>query len=311
MLLTLPLVASAILSLTIEVLQCFTTRNPSLLDVFFNSVGAGIGVIIVSVLKAYIPPLSWPAKTPDRAALVLLGMWVAYMFFPFVPLMSRTQAASKLKVFLNSPLLDPVPFTSSAAVWFIGGGLLAAVHATRPKLLLCLLALATIPAQVLVMSRQPVAADLAGAAAGCIAFLLTGTMQLLFCAAAVAAMIVRGLAPFHFQSSTNPVEWIPFTSVLEANWQHGLFVLIAKGFYVSLALWSFSKFGFRFSVFVVACLVGALEWAQLHLPGRTPAVTDIAIVLIAGFALRKALPSNPAERRQPLQTRSGAFTTDS
>jgi VanZ family protein len=293
LLFTAPVIAGCILSFGIEIAQLFTpTRNASLLDVISNTAGAGIGVIAASSLRAFLPPLPARAMQRDGAAVALLCCWAAYLFFPFFPALSRTVFAAKMNMFASSSLADPVPFVSAAAQWFLGGRLLVAAAARSPGALLGL-ALLAIPAQLFIYSRQPVLADLTGGIAGWSAFLLfkrsrSGVWANAF--VALGAVVVRELAPFRWQSTANSFMWAPFGGMLAAEWQRSVLILVEKSLYYGLAVWILRETGIRLAVPALAVFIACLEFAQMHLPGRTPEITDAVIVVLAGFALSIGAP---------------------
>ena len=283
-----PVISGCILSFGIEIAQLFTpTRNASLLDVISNTAGSGIGVIAASSLRMFLPPLPARAMHRDGAAIALLCCWAAYLFFPFFPALSRTVFAAKMNTFAASSLFDPVQFVSAAAQWFLGGRLLVAAGAPSPGALLGL-ALMAIPAQLLIYSRQPVLADLTGGIAGWSAFLLLGRSRLRVWANACVALgtvAVRELAPFRWQETANSFVWAPFGGMLAADWQRSVPILIEKSLYYGLAVWTLRKTGVRLAVPALAVFIACLEFAQIHLPGRTPEITDAVIVVLVGFAL--------------------------
>ena len=283
-----PVISGCILSFGIEIAQLFTpTRNASLLDVISNTAGSGIGVIAASSLRMFLPPLPARAMHRDGTAVALLCCWAAYLFFPFFPALSRTVFAAKMNTFATSSLADPVQFISAAAQWFLGGRLLVTAGAPSPGTLLGL-ALIAIPAQLLIYSRQPVLADLTGGIAGWSAFLLFRRSRLSVWANAFMALstvAVRELAPFRWQETANSFVWVPFGGMLAADWQRSVPILIEKSLYYGLAVWTLRETGIRLAVPALAVFIVCLEFAQIHLPGRTPEITDAAIVVLVGFAL--------------------------
>jgi hypothetical protein len=112
-------------------------------------------------------------------------------------------------------------------------------------------------------------------------------------------LMVRGFSPFSWQESANPFSWTPFAGVLAADWQHGILLLIEKSFYYGIALWTLARAGLNFSMAVMAtaAISAIIEAAQVHLPGRTPEVTEPVLVVLIGFTFRMLENSTIASKR--------------
>jgi VanZ family protein len=74
-------------------------------------------------------------------------------------------------------------------------------------------------------------------------------------------------------------------------------VLIEKIFYYGTAIWLLraAGAGLARSVSVVAVVLASIEIAQIHLPGRTPEITDPILAVLIGFVL--AMLSRPVRER--------------
>ena len=108
-------------------------------------------------------------------------------------------------------------------------------------------------------------------------------------------LLIRGLAPFHFQAEANHFNWIPFAGFLGTEWQSGILVFLEKGFYYGSAIWLSRRAAFNpwQTPMVVAAILAAIEIFQIHLPGRTAEITDPLLALILGFGM-KVLASRTA-----------------
>jgi hypothetical protein len=186
-------------------------------------------------------------------------------------------------------VLVPVPLVSAAALWYVTGLLLPAAGFRRAPELLTLSVLA-IPAQFLIVERQPVPSDLLGAIAGLALFAwrsrskpVTKTEAWAF----AAVIAFRGLSPFQFTPASIPFTWIPFGGVLEADWQFAVMVMLEKLFWYTSAIWLLCAAGLRLiqAVASVAAILAVIEIAQVHLPGRVPETTDPILAVIMGFVL--------------------------
>jgi VanZ family protein len=283
-----PVLLGITLSSVLEMAQLyFPPRNCSALDVLSNGLGAAIGV---AVALSFHASLARPFPRPeDRGALALLLCWIACELFPFFPVLGRTELARKLTVMASSPLLDPLILASSALAVFIAGRLIVKIGAVRVWPWLGAIVL-LVPAQMFIVTRQPVPSELLGAATGCALFAATRRYSLsnrMVAGAMLGLILARGLAPFTFRMESSAFNWIPFAGSLESQWQPAVLILLQKLFYYWAAIWALRAAGTRLltATMVVASALGLTEAVQTHLPGRTPETTDPVMALLIGLSL--------------------------
>lgn len=286
-----PICLGALLSFAVESAQFYTPyRMPSIVDVLCNTAGAIAGVAVAVMARDFVPSIRRPAKREriDVVAAALLFCGIAYLLFPFFPLLSQAGIARKWALFAALPRFTIIPFGYAAVGWFVGCHLMVAATALSRKKAL-LLAVIAMPAQVFVLGRQPLPSMLLGAVAGLVMFWFVPTPRwALFAAAAtVAILVIRGLSPFEWQSTATPFTFTPFGGVLRADWQNGILILIEKSFYYGSAVWSLTRARARLSIAVaaMAALMTCVEIAQMYLPGHTPEITDPLMILLAGFIM--------------------------
>jgi VanZ family protein len=302
-----PVLLGTLLSTAMELMQLLEpVRHTSIADVITNVIGTGFGVMAGLLFETLASSgdsrkrRHSPDKAPDRGALMLAFGWVAWILFPLFPVISRFELSRKLAVFEHARLIDPVLLVSTAASWYAGGLLLAAagVRISRAWFALTLLA---IPAQFLVVERQPLPSLALGAIAGVVLFAAchrartpTKTEAWIF----LAVILFRGLSPFHFVAEAKEFNWTPFVATLLGDWQSAAGTLIEKIFYYGTAVWLLRAAGLRLmlSVIVVATVLASIEIMQIHLPGRTPEITDPVLAILLGFVL--AMLSRP-QRVEP------------
>jgi hypothetical protein len=145
-----------------------------------------------------------------------------------------------------------------------------------------------------IVERQPLPSLLLGAVAGVVLFAVwhrdtapTKVQAGLF----LAVVAVRGLSPFQFATGSTEFSWVPFGATLSGDWQSAFRVLIEKVFYYGTAIWLLRAAGVRLvrSVILVAAVLAFIEVVQIHLPGRTPEITDPILAILVGFALAMLL----------------------
>jgi VanZ family protein len=278
-----PVALGAVVSGCVEMIQLYTPgRQCSTVDLATNIAGSIVGVLAGVLFER----MSGPVRLElfggrDRAALALLFCWVAAMLFPLFPDTSLPDWGRKFLAFAEGPWLSPVPLLSAAASWLAVGMMLRSGAGLAATLLL-------IPAQLFIVTRQPLPVQMVGAVVGILALPLVRRMAPAFPAwAFVAVLLIRGLAPFHPGAHAQPFGWIPFGGFLDSEWQYAIQVFLEKLFYYGTAIWLLRHAGLRWGMAIgsVCVVLACIEVAQIHLPGRTPEITDPILGLLAGFSL--------------------------
>jgi len=287
-----PVLLGFALSCTLEMVQLYVpSRTCSLADVIPNVAGSAIGVMVALIYRETLESLTRRQleRIPDPGVLALLLFWIAYLLFPFFPVISRYTLEQKAAIFTVTAGFNFVRFASATVCWLGAGRWLAAIGVQPVWKWLAALVL-IIPGQLFIRGRQPIASDLLGAAAGCLCFALSDRSRYASRIAAAGFLFLlalHGLAPFRLRTDPNVFGWIPFTAMLESEWQFGAFILVEKLFYYWAAIWAMRSagIGLRTATLIVATTLVVIEAAQIYLPGRTPEVTDPILALIIGVAL--------------------------
>lgn len=274
------------LSSVVEWLQRWEPgRVPNVIDIATNTAGTCTGIVLAGVSAGYIHFQSTRERKVDPAAASLLVVMGAWLLFPYFPIFGRTALYGKIAVLRSAPVIEPLRLASMAALWLLAGHLLKAVSF---RWAVPVLAAATllIPAQLLILGRQPVLSDFAGAAAGCLLFAF-GTPPLASALFLITVVLVRGLMPGVEGSGIRRFSWLPFGGFLNQDWQPAVFTLIEKVVYYGGALWSLRQAGMNAVAATagVAVALAALEAAQTAIPGRTPEITDPIVAILLGVML--------------------------
>ncbi len=145
-----------------------------------------------------------------------------------------------------------MPLLSAAALWYITGLLLAAAGIRRAPQVLALSILA-IPAQFLIVERQPVIIRPAGRGRRdslCSHGVPAAKPVTKTEAWAFLAVIAPSRASPHFGSRPDrtPFTWIPFGGMLAADWQFAVLVMLEKIFWYTSAVWLLRAAGMRLSI---------------------------------------------------------------
>jgi len=284
-----PVLLAAMLSGCVEMTQLFTpNRNCSTEDLLTNIFGSACGVIVGIVFEKTMPPMRLVGtKASDASAVALLFCWFAAMLFPAFPVTGLLSLREKTVAFMHGSLLSPVLLLSVAASWFAAGRLLSAARLRRPVAWL-IGSLIFIPAQIAIVTRQPLPVQLLGAAAGSALYMVARKSRSVAAGAFLAVLLIRGLAPFHFSAHGQGFEWIPFGGFLNMDWQYGVQVLLEKLFYYGTAIWLLRTAGLKwiFAIGTVTALLAVIEAIQTHIPAHTAEITDPLLALMLGLGLR-------------------------
>ncbi len=284
-----PILLGASLSACIEMAQLYTPgRQCSAVDLTTNIAGSALGVMAGRMFESMSGTIRPNLRrAADPSALALLYCWFASMLFPLFPDTSLPDWRHKALAFVHGPWLSPVSLISAAASWFAVATLLRRTTLRRPGAWL-IASLTLIPAQILIATRQPAPVQLAGAAAGITVFLLFHRrMSAIPAWGFLGVLAIRGLAPFQPVALARHFGWIPFAGFLGAEWQYAIPILLEKLFDYGAAIWLLRDSGLRWSAAIgpVCAVLAVIEVAQIHLPGRTPEITDPLLGLLAGLGL--------------------------
>jgi VanZ family protein len=280
-----PVLVGAAVSAGVEMLQLYTTtRVCSGFDLAMNTVGSALGVGLGMLLESLAgPELAelGKRKVADRRALLLLLCWAGSLLFPLYPEMHLSRLRADIALFAQSPVLAPVPFLLAAVSWFVAGRLLRAAGFRYAEAWLAL-SLLMLPAQFLIVLRQPAPVDCLGALTGFVLFLALGAGRVFSAAAArmlagvfLGVLLVRGLSPYQLSEGFPP-----------GGWQTVVEMLLERTFWYGAAVWLLQVCGLRLrqAGAVVVILLALMEVAHTQLPGRAAEVTEPLLGLLAvGF----------------------------
>ena len=278
-----PVALGTLLSASIEMAQLFEpSRYCSALDLMTNIAGSALGVAVARGFMSERRASRRLIPLQSGWAAVLLLTWIGWYLFPLFPVPGRTALRHKAGVFTQAPRGDVVILFSAMATWFVAGKLMRAAG-LRPARVWLVGSVLLIPAQFLIVTRQPSPSEFAGAVAGTLLFLAAGDTRAGWPFAGI--LILRGLAPFHFTTHAQTFSWMPFGGFLAMDWQSGTRLLLEKAFYYGSAIWLLKSEGQRGATPIVATILAAIEFAQIYVPGRTPEITDPLIAILLGTAL--------------------------
>lgn len=298
------------LSLCIEVAQVYiSSRVPSLTDLTLNGAGTVLGASGGLAWGALSRLVHLPARAEQRSrdpgALVLIVLWLAWRFAPFVPQLDLGKLKAALQP-LFSPQFDLVAVFIYLTCWLVVNQAIAAVASRQRRLeVLLLLLAAVLVGRLIVASQAFVPAEL-------LALLLLLPMVVLMHRLApqprrgllvlgvAAVLIVDTLAPFDFTSHMGRFDLWPFRAWLETDplsavqgtdWVD----VFGKLFLFGALMWTVKEWGapVRLATRAVALLALALEVLQLWLPHQQASIADPLLAAGIGLTMRLLYRRSP------------------
>ena len=277
-------------SFVVEYLQIWSpSRYSTLNDLVTNSAGSAVGALLAEFLRGN--PSPWFRRHLEQLRLapmaaLFTGLWFSWQLFPFVPRISW----SSTLVQWTHPAAWSWPLFFAA---MFGFAVLRYAKATTPWLVL---AFAATVGQFVILDRSLSPHVVLGAAAGAV-LAFPKLPRSWFAAGLLIWLLVDELRPFTFLNTPQEFSWAPFSTWFDAVGLEYYTVVFRKLFLYTATTWFLQRSGMRL-LWTVGLPFGVLavgEWMQRYLPGRTPEITDLAL-LMGGVVLIEILKlSNKAD----------------
>jgi len=295
-------------------------RVSSLTDVALNMVSTlagACGAIAYGALGTSVRLPFMASRPPDPAALSVVVLWLAFRLAPFVPTIDWQKYKDALKPLLIDPQIGGAELLRYVTGWLVAGYAVRLLT-RREYTLAATLAIVGIVllGRIVVVGKTLSLAELAALG---ISLPLAAVMiamrdhwrVVVLAALLTAAIIAQGIAPFDLLSQPHAFSWMPFRSSLRGGLETNYSALLEKAFWYGSLVWLLARGGWSLLASTVgtASLVAAIEIVQMWLPGRSADITDVLLVLAAGFLL--ALPREhvgaPAAGVAPAGPRKSAW----
>jgi hypothetical protein len=232
----------------------------------------------------------------------LLGLWLAYRLYPYVPTIDLHKYWDALKPVVFHPRPAGYDLFRYTAIWLTVGSLIEAIGGRRRGwLLFPLFIAAVLAAKVLIIGKTLSAAEIDGAAIALavwllFAFCVSARIRVTAIALLFSAYIVaERLEPFQFSVYGPAFGWIPFRSFLYGSIEVNITSFLEKTFLYGALIWLLDRSGLRsgVSTILVAMMLFAASWAETYLPGRSAEITDALMALLIGIII--AVVESPME----------------
>lgn len=278
-----------------ELLQYFDDgRETAATDLYANVIGTGLGAIGGILIGRNF---QWPllrAVAANRVPALLLGAWVGYRLFPYVPTIDLHKYWNAVKPVIMHPIPTGYDLFRYTAIWLTIGALIEAIFGPRRAWLMFPLFVGLVLiAKVLMVDTTLTAAEIGGAGfAFCAWGLLSANTRLrmvvialLFC----GYVIAERLEPFQFGNTGRSFGWVPFSGFMSGSQEMGVLSFFQKFFLFGSSIWLLAKTGLwlRSSIALIAAILLVTSYAEIYLPSRSAEITDAVMALIIGavFAL--------------------------
>lgn len=287
--------AGGLLSTTMELAQYYIAERVSAADdVYANLIGTVLGAVVGNLAGGDFPWAPFREIAANRVPCLLLGLWLAYRLYPYVPVIDLHKYWDALKPAVLHPRPAGYDLFRYTTIWLTVGSLIESVGGRRRGwLLIPLFIAAVLVAKVVIIGKTLSAAEIGGAAIALAVWLLLAfsvSMRIRVAATALlfaAYIVAERLEPFQFGAYGRAFGWIPFRSFLYGSVEVNITSFLEKAFLYGALIWLLDKCGLRsaLSTILVAMLLFATSWAETHLPGRSAEITDPLMALLIGIII--------------------------
>ena len=279
------------LSLAVEVAQAYIPgRNSSLRDVFLNSVGAYLGMLMsqMPVFDRELLSRNLRRFISLRGTFLLVSLWVIVQFFPFVPILKLNQLRLLSQATLGWQNISVKTLEVTAFSIFVVL-LWSEHHSRRSTIWFSSLLFVLTPGQFFLWSRDPIPMEILASMLGFIigTIVIWREVQIQprwLAASAIILLVYRELQPFQWEAErVQSFGWIPFQATFETPRSEAIRTLCLKCFLywyslrqirrqTGIALWKTAA--------SLAVIFLATELGQCYQIGRTPEITDSLLCLL-------------------------------
>jgi len=276
------------------------TRNATMADVTWNMAGLAPGLLFFLVpwqrmargLGLYLDLCVVPW--------LLIAAWLVYFLMPFVPSLDLQPILDSLDDLLLHPTLEIDRTLLDAASWIAIAYLMKiGERGGQLDLLLPVVIVACLLGKIIIIFNDLTLANVLGALIATI--LWFGLIRRLRFQSAVVSFVlllhvgVGGLMPFTFMETAKPFSWYPFGGLLVGSMPVSAAAVTQKIFVYGSLVFTLGRAisSTVLAAGIAAIVLFAVEWTQRYLPGRTPEITDILLVVVATLtivAVRRSYP---------------------
>ncbi len=289
---------AAVLAFGLQVLQLWLPyRVADFADGALNLLGTGLGIVL-AVLPWRRLPLHPHGPHPPLLPGLLLGCWLAWLWFPYVPTLDWHLLKQGLKPLLLEPRLEWLGLSRHMVGWLVFAVLWRECRLREAWLggvIVGALLLQLLIAHNGLSLDGVLGAVLALAAWALLSRVRRPAVVVLFLL--IALVLVQGLWPFEWQRSS--FHWLPFRGFLAGSMVASLLSLLLKSYHYGAMVWLMyrNSRGPWVSLAVPVGLTSFVEAAQTRLGGHIAEVADPLLCVLIWSVLWVALRSGESSTR--------------
>ncbi len=286
-------VLGAGLSFFIECTQTFIVgRDTSVFDFALNSFGTFVGSCagwidwnrrLADGLKSHRPPSIFPV--------LLLGAWLGFRLFPYVPTIDFQHVKDAIKPLLTG-VISPMDVLRHFIVCLVIGRLLQSMLTPgRALVAMPVLVLGVIAAKPFLMTRVMNLSEIIGATAAVMLW-VSVLARLPFRTSILALLLalqvtVQGVIPFQLTAHAIEFSLVPFKGFEGGSMAINLQAFLEKVFLYGSLIWLLVQSKMKLGVAITASVVllTVIELVQTQLDGRVSEITDPLLAVIMGGVL--------------------------
>ncbi len=280
--------SAALLAFGLQVLQLWLpNRVPELADAVLNLIGTGFGIGLAALpwrgLGGRGPGLAPRALLPA----LLLGCWLAYIWFPYVPTFDWYTIKQGLKPLLLEPRFAWLSLLRHTVAWLVFAALWRECRLGGASLVA--MTVGAVLLQAVIADNALELDDVLGAALGLLIWRVArlgrnplGPILFLL----VVLILAQGLWPLEWQRSS--FYWLPFRGFLEGSMLLNFLSLLTKLYFYGALVWLVHRLtrGSRLALIVPVAITLFVEVAQTRLAGHTPEIADPLLCVLIWSAVR-------------------------
>jgi VanZ like family len=301
----------AAFSTACETIQYYEpARVTSLSDVVSNSLGTALGAA-VGVLADGQRRMPWGKWiNPHPIPLLLLGSWLFYRLYPYIPVADLHKYWDALKPLVLNPELSAYGIFHYAVMWLTVAAMIEAITGSRRSwLVFPILAAGVFFGKIVILSTVLTIDEVVGAGAAYAVWLALLALaprrrSLLVALALLAYIVAWRLEPFEFGPQLHAFRWLPFFGFMGGSLGVNTQSFLEKAFYYGSLIWLIAQAGARLPIAsMIAVLVLLItSGLEVYLPDRSAGATDAWIALILSVLMGLATP-RPARTGEENRTR--------
>jgi len=287
-------------------------RVPSSGDALFNFLGIILGMFFSHLLMQYSrnnmvsarrTRISW---SEISIPLLLAFIWIAWRWFPFIPMVSTDSIIAGLMPLIQEPELDFLVILRDGAGWLMFF-YLCSQHPFQnlPRFRVLKFAVLILGVEVFITDNQLTVNDLLAALG---AFALYSSLDyramrgmLIWCL--VVGMALTWLDTSHSLDGTAVISWAPFVHLLKGNpWANSELILLKLYFIGALIyLIRAHRLGWGMATVICSAWLLLLIILERYLTSHIADMTDFYLVPVVGWALFQIDKQASDERTMAMQ----------